>query len=136
MSRRQSPARCLAMSFGNSGTTSLPSFAGEDSCQAHKPKQKGGCQNYGPLRGPLNTRYLVIFRTQKSDYNFDNQACTHQMLISLFLPLPFLSFASLAVLSFPFLSLLFLNNAPTSNLPRAPAACWPSEISRSSSNNL
>ena len=27
--------------------------------------QKGGCQNYGPLLGPLNTRCRIILRTQK-----------------------------------------------------------------------
>ena len=25
----------------------------------------GGCQNYGPLLGPLNTRCRIILRTQK-----------------------------------------------------------------------
>ena len=32
----------------------------------------GGCQNYGPLLGPLNTRCHIILRTPKGDHNFDN----------------------------------------------------------------
>ena len=32
----------------------------------------GGCQNYGPPLGPLNTRCHIILRSQKGDHNFDN----------------------------------------------------------------
>ena len=32
----------------------------------------GGCQNYGPLLGPLTTRRRTILRTPKKDHNFDN----------------------------------------------------------------
>ena len=34
----------------------------------------GGCQNYGPLLGPLNTRCRIILRTQKKDLDFDKHA--------------------------------------------------------------
>ena len=33
----------------------------------------GGCQNYGPHLGPLNTRCRITLR----DHNFDNQPYTH-----------------------------------------------------------
>ena len=33
----------------------------------------GGCENYGPLLGPLNTRYYA--QDPKRHYNFDNQTC-------------------------------------------------------------
>ena len=32
-----------------------------------------GCQNYGPLLGPLNTRCRIILRTPKRNHNFDSQ---------------------------------------------------------------
>ena len=32
----------------------------------------GGCQNYGPLLGPLNIRWVPYYkRDQESDHNFD-----------------------------------------------------------------
>ena len=30
-----------------------------------RQEHMGGCQNYGPLLGPLNTRCRIILRTQK-----------------------------------------------------------------------
>ena len=35
----------------------------------------GGCQNSGPLLGPLNTKCCSVLRTQKRDHNFDNHPC-------------------------------------------------------------
>ena len=32
----------------------------------------GGCQNYGPLSGPLNIRCRIILKDPKIDHNFDN----------------------------------------------------------------
>ena len=32
----------------------------------------GGCQNYGPFLGSLNTRCRIIIGTQKRDHNLDN----------------------------------------------------------------
>ena len=32
----------------------------------------GGCQNCGPLLGPLNIRCRIILRSQKRDHSFDN----------------------------------------------------------------
>ena len=35
-------------------------------------RHMGGCQNYGPLLGPLNTRCLFMVGTPKKGHNFDN----------------------------------------------------------------
>ena len=35
----------------------------------------GGCQNYGPLLGPLNMRCRIILKDPKRDHNFDNFSC-------------------------------------------------------------
>ena len=35
----------------------------------------GGCQNDGPLLGPVNTSCCIILRTPKRDHNLDNHPC-------------------------------------------------------------
>ena len=38
----------------------------------------GGCQNYDPFWGTLNSRCRIIIGTQKRDHNFDNHPYVFQ----------------------------------------------------------
>ena len=43
----------------------------------------GGCENFGPLLGSLNTKYRIIPRAPKKDHSFDKHpyvlACTVEL---------------------------------------------------------
>ena len=56
----------ISVVFGLEDFESEVSSARLEKCFTSVLLYLGGCQNYGPLLGPLNTRCRVILRTQKA----------------------------------------------------------------------
>ena len=57
--------------FMSACSTRRPSYSGHGPSQTLKGYM-GGCQNYGPFLGTLNTTCRIIIGIQKRDHNTDN----------------------------------------------------------------